>query len=62
MSRLHPDDRTGVLAATIRSETTGEPFAMEFRYLHKDGPHRLGGRPGDLDLAATTDGPGSSRA
>ena len=37
MSRLHPDDRTGVLAATLRSETTGEPFAMEFRYLHKDG-------------------------
>jgi PAS domain S-box-containing protein len=37
MSRLHPDDRTAVLAATIRSETTGEPFSMEYRYLHKDG-------------------------
>jgi PAS domain S-box-containing protein len=37
MSRLHPDDRTTVLAATIRSETTGDPFSMEFRYLHKDG-------------------------
>jgi PAS domain S-box-containing protein len=37
ISRLHPDDRTSVLAATLRSETTGEPFAMEFRYLHKDG-------------------------
>jgi PAS domain S-box-containing protein len=37
MSRLHPDDRTTVLAATIRSETTGEPFSMEYRYLHKDG-------------------------
>jgi PAS domain S-box-containing protein len=37
MSRLHPDDRTSVLAATIRSETTGEPFSMEYRYLHKDG-------------------------
>lgn len=37
MSRLHPDDRTAVLAATIRSESTGEPFAMEYRYLHKDG-------------------------
>lgn len=37
MSRLHPDDRTSVLAATIRSETTGEPFVVEFRYLHKDG-------------------------
>jgi PAS domain S-box-containing protein len=37
MSRLHPDDRVGVLVATLRSETTGEPFAMEYRYLHKDG-------------------------
>jgi PAS domain S-box-containing protein len=37
MSRLHPDDRTAVLAATIRSESTGEPFSMEYRYLHKDG-------------------------
>ncbi|HET9249968.1 MAG TPA: PAS domain-containing protein, partial [Actinomycetota bacterium] len=37
MSRLHPDDRTAVIAAALRSETTGEPFAMEFRYLHKDG-------------------------
>jgi PAS domain S-box-containing protein len=36
-SRLHPDDRTAVLAETIRSETTGEPFSMEYRYLHKDG-------------------------
>lgn len=37
MSRLHPDDRTGVIAATLRSEATGEPFSMEYRYLHKDG-------------------------
>jgi len=37
MSRLHPDDRTAVLTATIRSESTGEPFSMEYRYLHKDG-------------------------
>ncbi len=37
MSRLHPDDRTAVLAATMRSETTGEPFSMEYRYLRKDG-------------------------
>lgn len=37
MSRLHPDDRTAVLAATIRSESIGEPFSMEYRYLHKDG-------------------------
>jgi PAS domain S-box-containing protein len=37
ISRIHPDDRTAVLAATIRSETTGEPFGREYRYLHKDG-------------------------
>ncbi|HEX5902175.1 MAG TPA: PAS domain-containing protein [Actinomycetota bacterium] len=37
MSRLHPDDRQAVLAATMRSEITGEPFAVEYRYLHKDG-------------------------
>ncbi|MGA9162792.1 MAG: PAS domain-containing protein [Actinomycetota bacterium] len=37
MSRLHPDDRTSVVAAYLRSQATGEPFAMEFRYLHKDG-------------------------
>lgn len=37
MSRLHPDDRRRVLATSIRSETTGEPFSMEYRYLHKDG-------------------------
>jgi PAS domain S-box-containing protein len=37
MSRLHPDDRTAVLAATLRSETTGERFSMEYRYLSKVG-------------------------
>jgi PAS domain S-box-containing protein len=37
MSRLHPDDRNAVIAAYLRSESTGEPFALEFRYLHKDG-------------------------
>lgn len=37
MSRLHPDDRNAVIAAYLRSESTGEPFAMEFRYLHRDG-------------------------
>lgn len=36
-SRLHPDDRTAVIAATLRCESTGERFSMEFRYLHKDG-------------------------
>jgi PAS domain S-box-containing protein len=37
ISRLHPDDRTAVLADTLRSETTGERFSMEYRYLAKDG-------------------------
>ena len=37
MSRLHPDDRHAVIAAYLRSESTGEPFATEYRYLHKDG-------------------------
>ncbi len=37
MTRLHPDDRARVLEATLRSEATGEPFSIEYRYLHKDG-------------------------
>ena len=37
MSRLHPDDRTRVLAAALRSQATGEPFNQEYRYLRKDG-------------------------
>ena len=37
MSRLHPDDRTTVIAASMRSEATGEPFSMDYRYLHKSG-------------------------
>ena len=37
ISCLHPDDRQQVLAASMRSETTGEPFSIEYRYLHKDG-------------------------
>jgi PAS domain S-box-containing protein len=36
-SRLHPDDRTAVLARSLRSEATGEPFSLEYRYLHRDG-------------------------
>ena len=36
-SRLHPDDRTRVLAGTLRSQTTGESFSVEARYLAKDG-------------------------
>ena len=37
MSRLHPDDRSAVLTETMRSEMTGEPFSLEYRYLHRDG-------------------------
>lgn len=37
ISRIHPDDRRAVLAGAIRSEATGGPFSMEYRYLHKDG-------------------------
>ncbi len=35
--RLHPHDRERVLAATARSETTGEPFSEEYRVFAKDG-------------------------
>jgi PAS domain S-box-containing protein len=35
--RLHPHDRERVLAATARSETTGEPFSEEYRMFAKDG-------------------------
>ena len=37
ISRLHPDDRTRVIADTLRSQTTGESFSAEARYLAKDG-------------------------
>ncbi len=37
MARLHPDDRSRVFAEALRSETTGEPFSVEARYLAKDG-------------------------
>jgi len=37
ISRVHPDDRQAVLAATLRSGATGEPLSMEYRYLHRDG-------------------------
>ena len=51
MSRLHPDDRTGVLAATLRSETTGRTVRDGVPLPAQGRAHRLGGRPGDLDLA-----------
>ncbi len=34
---IHPDDRERVTAAAARSETTGEPFVEEYRYVHKEG-------------------------
>lgn len=37
IERLHPHDRDRVLAATARSEATGEPFSEEYRLLAKDG-------------------------
>ncbi|HEX5950107.1 MAG TPA: PAS domain-containing protein [Actinomycetota bacterium] len=37
ISRIHPDDRQAVLASFLRSESTGEQFSMEYRYLHRDG-------------------------
>ena len=37
ISRLHPDDRADVETAMLRTAATGEPFSMEYRYLHKDG-------------------------
>jgi PAS domain S-box-containing protein len=36
-TRLHPDDRAGVLAEEARCEQTGDPFRMEYRTLHRDG-------------------------
>jgi PAS domain S-box-containing protein len=36
-SRVHPHDRERVYAATDRSERHGDPFALEYRYLTKDG-------------------------
>lgn len=37
VDRLHPHDRSEVLAAAMRSEATGEPFDVECRYLARDG-------------------------
>jgi PAS domain S-box-containing protein len=35
--RVHPDDRDEVVARTLRCEETGEPFAVEYRLLARDG-------------------------
>jgi len=34
---LHPDDKERVLAEDLRTNETGEPFAMEYRQFAKDG-------------------------
>jgi PAS domain S-box-containing protein len=34
---VHPDDRWVVAAEDERTERTGEPFAMEYRMIHRDG-------------------------
>jgi diguanylate cyclase (GGDEF)-like protein/PAS domain S-box-containing protein len=34
---LHPDDRAGALAANARHNETGEPFALEYRVIARDG-------------------------
>ena len=31
---IHPEDRDRIMEAAARSETTGEPFVEEYRYLH----------------------------
>jgi PAS domain S-box-containing protein len=33
---IHPDDRERIFAAAERTETTGEPFVEEYRFLHKE--------------------------
>jgi PAS domain S-box-containing protein len=36
-SRIHPDDRTAVIAEARRTDRTGEPFDVEYRLVRKDG-------------------------
>jgi PAS domain S-box-containing protein len=35
--QIHPDDRERVLEASDHADRTGEPFAVEYRHLKKDG-------------------------
>ncbi len=37
LNQLHPDDRDRAVAATHESESTDEPFSMEYRLFAKDG-------------------------
>lgn len=34
---LHPEDRVRALAENVRHNETGEPFALEYRMIHRDG-------------------------
>jgi PAS domain S-box-containing protein len=52
--RLHPDDRERVLAEDARVDTTGEPFRIEYRTIHKDG-HAIWVRD-EADLVYDDDG------
>ncbi len=55
ISRVHPDDRQAILAATLRSQATGEPLSMEYRYLHRDG-HIVWVQDESMILGRTPDG------
>ncbi|MBU1347941.1 MAG: PAS domain-containing protein [Alphaproteobacteria bacterium] len=37
---IHPDDQAGLMAESLAGEATGQPFALEARYLHHSGEHR----------------------
>ena len=37
---LHPDDHERILSESLAGEATGEPFALEARYLKHDGAYR----------------------
>jgi PAS domain S-box-containing protein len=40
VSRVHPDDLVHVLAEDARTDATGEPFAVDYRFLRADGRTR----------------------
>ena len=37
---VHPEDQAALLAESLAGEATGQPFALEARYLHHSGEHR----------------------
>lgn len=37
VQRLHPDDRDRVVEESKRTNDTGDPFAMDYRMVHRDG-------------------------